>query len=392
MNIVTLDVETTISNNGHFADKTNKLVAIGIKKMGQSAIVLSGMYPDRVNFILKNQDLIVGFNIKFDLHWLRKAGVNLNNIRVWDCQLAEFLLESQSNPYNSLNDACIKYGLDTKLDVVKTEYWDKGIDTDKIPPDILEEYLRQDLSLTEQVMIKQMEEFKNRHPNLLKLFKLQCRDLLVLEDIEYNGIKFNTTKAREAASELDSKLIGIYNSILDIVGNYPINLNSNDHLSAILYGGVITEATKQPNGVFKTGARAGQIKYKNVDVEHKLERLIEPLKNTETAKSKKLKEAGLTTQETFWEVNTDVIRQLKPTGKAKKVIELLLEYSKLEKLKGTYLLGWSDLIDKMNWKKDMIYGNLNQCVVVTGRLSSTKPNMQNVDKYTKKFMESRYDN
>ena len=75
-----------------------------------------------------------------------------------------------------------------------------------------------------------------------------------------------------------------------------------------------------------------------------------------------------------------------------KIIEDLLEYSKLEKLKNTYLLGWSDLIDKMNWKKDYIYGNLNQCVVVTGRLSSTKPNMQNVDKYTKKFMESRYDN
>ena len=44
----------------------------------------------------------------------------------------------------------------------------------------------------------------------------------------------------------------------------------------------------------------------------------------------------------------------------------------------------------MNWKKDMIYGNLNQCVAVTGRLSSTKPNLQNVDPATKKYIETRY--
>lgn len=30
-------------------------------------------------------------------------------------------------------------------------------------------------------------------------------------------------------------------------------------------------------------------------------------------------------------------------------------------------------------------------VVVTGRLSSSKPNLQNADKQTKKYMESRYE-
>lgn len=394
MNILTLDAETTISNSGHFADQSNKMVIVGgkwVDKLSAWTISSDKSYFSIVQEEIDIADIIVGFNIKFDLHWLRRAGVDISNIRVWDCQIAEFLLESQTNPYNSLNDACIKYGLETKLDVVKTEYWDKGINTDQIPPDILEEYLRQDLALTEQVFLKQQEEFKNQHPNLLKLFKLQCRDLLVLEDIEYNGIRFNTESARESAKELDDKIIGIHNDIINLIGNIPINLSSNDHLSALLYGGVINETIKQPAGVFKTGAKQGQIKYKNVDIEHKLERLISPLKNTETSKSKKRRELGETSEETLWEVNADVIRQLKPTGKAKKIIELFLEYSKLEKLKNTYLLGWSDLIDKMNWKKDYIYGNLNQCVVVTGRLSSSKPNLQNADKATKQFMETRYE-
>ena len=52
--------------------------------------------------------------------------------------------------------------------------------------------------------------------------------------------------------------------------------------------------------------------------------------------------------------------------------------------------GYTKLIEKMNWPKDMLHGTLNQCVVVTGRLSSSKPNLQNADGETKRYMETRY--
>jgi len=385
MKILIVDCETTISNKGQFADSNNKLV-MSLAKWND------GDFVEITQEVLDEANLVVGFNIKFDLHWLRNTGFNISRIRIWDCQIAEYLLENQLNPYNSLNGACNKYGLETKLDVVKTEYWDKGVDTDNIPKDILLEYLKKDIDLTHQVFIKQVDEFKKAHSNLLKLFKLQCRDLLVLEEMEYNGIRFNTKLAREEAETLDEKITGIYNTVSDICNNIPINLSSNDHVSALLYGGTITETIKQPDGVFKSGARKGQIKYKNVDIIHELPRLIDPLNRTETSKSKKFREEGKTDKETLWDVNADVIGQLekRAKGNAKKVIQLLNEHSKLEKLKGTYLIGWSDLIDKMNWKKDMIYGNLNQCVAVTGRLSSTKPNLQNVDPATKKYIETRY--
>lgn len=390
MRILTFDTETTTSNKGHFADRNNKLIVTGTKWLGESTVCNYNLQS--VKEIINQADMLVGFNIKFDLHWLDNVGIDTTNKQIWDCQIAEFLLESQLNTYNSLNDACRKYGLEEKIDVVKTEYWDKGIDTDQIPRDILNEYLAKDCELTEQVFLRQREEFKTRHPNLLKLFKLECRDLVVLKEIERAGLRFDTDGARAEAAELEGKMATMVNTIIDIVGNIPFNLNSNDHLSAILYGGTITETVREPAGVFKTGARVGQIKFKNVDVEHKLPRLVNPLKNTETSKSRKLREKGETQEETTWEVNTDTLKQLKATGKAKKILDVLFEYSAMEKLRNTYLLGWSDLIDKMNWPKDMIHGNLNQTSVVTGRLSSTKPNMQNVDKQTKRYIVSRYAN
>lgn len=157
MNILTLDVETTISNKGNPFDLTNKLVCVGLKWKDQMYIEYD--HFGTIQHYIDNADLIVGFNIKFDLHWLRRIGVDISKVKVWDCQIGEFLLENQTNPYPSLDKAAEKYGLPLKLDVVKTEYWEKGIDTDEVPRTILSEYLTQDLILTEQVFLKQCKAF-----------------------------------------------------------------------------------------------------------------------------------------------------------------------------------------------------------------------------------------
>lgn len=166
MNILTLDVETKTSNKGHWADKKNKLIMSGFKWLdAQPDIYIHAddhmdLLPGVIQDKLEAADIIVGFNCKFDLHWLANIGVDIRCIkRVWDCQIAEFLLSAQRNPYNSLNDACIKYNIPLKLDVVKTEYWDKGIDTDQIPPPVLQEYLEADLDRTERVFKIQHELF-----------------------------------------------------------------------------------------------------------------------------------------------------------------------------------------------------------------------------------------
>lgn len=396
-NILTLDVETTISNKGNPFDLTNKLVVAGFKFLGMKTW---DVYLDEIGAIkccqdfIDNADLLVGFNIKFDLHHLRRIGINFSGKKIWDTQIGEFLLESQLNPYPSLNQACEKYGFPPKLDVVKTEYWDKGIDTDKVPRDILSKYLATDLELTEAVYLEQEKQFKTDAKHLLPLFKLQNQDLLVLEEMEYNGIVFDSTKARLKAEELKHEMDSIREELVALVGNAPINFNSNDHISAILYGGTITIDDRIPVGVFKTGLKVGQTRYKIIQKEYEFPRLTTPIKGTET-KYVKVEMPGGTFYEdkdkpTHWKVNNDVLASLKLSKEAGRIVDLLNKLGELEKLCGTYLLGWSDLILKMNWPTDMIHGNLNQCTVVTGRLSSTKPNLQNADPETKTFCISRY--
>ena len=400
MTSIVLDVETTTFNKGNPFDKRNSLVMVGVKLVednqylrGQKRFLWENLL-DKVLLVQAKQ--IIGFNIKFDLHWIRNHGVfPKEEVKIWDCQYAEFLFSSQQHKFPSLNATLEKYGLPLKLDVVKTEYWDKGIDTDKIPEDILWEYLKGDLDKTEQVYLIQKKMFETTHKHLYPLFKLHMQDLLVLEEMEWNGIKYNTEKALERAGEIKTELAQIEGEIRGLVGSDVYSLTSNPDVSAILYGGIICKDSKFPVGVFKTGAKVGEVRYKVIQKVYEFPRLTEPLKGTETKVETSKKEQDLinkgvlTKPREYWKVNEPILRQLKATGKAKKIISLLLRFNKLDKLKGTYLEGWSNLIDKMHWEKNTLHPQLNQCVAVTGRLSSSNPNGQNADKETKKYCESR---
>ena len=228
--------------------------------------------------------------------------------------------------------------------------------------------------------------------NLYKLFKIQCMDLLCLVEMERAGIKFNTEKAMKYAKELEIQCSALLTRFHTLVGSTDVSITSNDDVSAILYGGTITTDIRIPVGHYLTGAKKGQVRYKIEQVHKTFERLVTPLDKTETKKSQTRIDKGEQTEHTQWQVNEPTLRSLKAKGKAKEIIDIILEYSKIEKLRGTYLEGYTKLIDEMDWEKDMLHTSYNQCVAVTGRLSSSKPNMQNPDKITKKFMSTRYDN
>jgi DNA polymerase-1 len=85
-----------------------------------------------------------------------------------------------------------------------------------------------------------------------------------------------------------------------------------------------------------------------------------------------------------------VLASLKAKGKARELIDSLLKRGSLEKLRGTYLHGLPKLIQTMDWVEDTLHGTLNQCVAITGRLSSTKPNLQNIDGNIGYLFKSRY--
>lgn len=157
------------------------------------------------------------------------------------------------------------------------------------------------------------------------------------------------------------------------------NPSSGEHVSALLYGGVISEKCKEHVGFFKGGLKAGQPKYQNKIKEHILPGMFKPLPNTSLAKPG------------YYKTDEGTLRKLKGSKKAKEIIELLLRLSELEKLNGTYYKGIPAINEEMHWPPGKLHGQFNQCVAATGRLSSSKPNQQNFAEDCLDVFISRYD-
>jgi DNA polymerase-1 len=322
--------------------------------------------------LINDADLVVGFNFKFDYHWLAKEGVDLSESNIWDVQIAEFILSHQTNKLPSLNDTCERYGIEKKLDVVKTEFWDKGVQTDEVPWPVLRDYAAHDAKVTLQCYHAQIKLMTQQQ---ITLCKLMCMDLHVLREMEATGLPYDEELCATRAQEVDDKISKIKGALAATYPNVPINFGSGDHLSAFLYGGVVKEDGKEHVGFFKTGERKGQPKYKNIIIEHVLPRLYVPLKGSELQK------------EGMFATDEGTLRKLK--GK-KATVDLLLELSKLEKLNGTYYKGLVKLRKEMHWPPNILHGQFNQCIAATGRLSSTRPNTQNMASDIQDVIVSRY--
>jgi DNA polymerase I-like protein with 3'-5' exonuclease and polymerase domains len=381
MKYLTLDCETTTFQKGNPYSKTNKLCYVGLKTS-------EGVYKDfkieyddnpygealnEIQELIDSHDYLVGFNIKFDLHWLLRYGLCLDNKRCFDTQLAEFIISNQLRSYPGLNDTAISYGLEGKLDTVATEYWDKGLDTTQVPEDLLREYLKQDVEQTWEVFCEQQELVKP----YTALVSLANQDLLTLLEIEHNGMLYDTKRSITEGDLLQGKLDELDAELMGLSGFDDFNPGSGDHISAVLYGGSI----KIPIRVHYTRTlKDGTVKQKEKwgDKELTFPQLVRPPKGSE------LKKEG------FYATNEATLLSLRPTGKAKQFVNLIQKRSSLEKLRGTYLHGIPKLMNTMQWPSNMIHGTLNQCVAITGRLSSSKPNMQNFDVDLGYLFRTRY--
>jgi len=141
------------------------------------------------------------------------------------------------------------------------------------------------------------------------------------------------------------------------------NPNSSDHLSAVLYGGKIKYVGKE---WVERPRKDGSVRryQRNCDAWVETEGFgIKPIKGTNAAK------------EGFYKVNKEVLKQIKPRTKdAKAFLELIGEQSKVAKILSTYLIGMAEHVQQ----DGKIHASFNQCFTVTGRLSSSKVNMQNL--------------
>lgn len=142
----------------------------------------------------------------------------------------------------------------------------------------------------------------------------------VLAAMEQNGIYINREELDKKGAELDARLKNLQEDIYVLAGT-EFNINSPKQLGEVLF-----------------------------------ERLeLPPVKKTKTGYS----------------TNAEVLETLRDKHP---VVEQVLQYRTLSKLKSTYIDGMRDLIGA----EGRIYTSFNQTVTATGRLSSSDPNLQNI--------------
>lgn len=423
--IATIDWETSTKvSYGRKAnpfDKDNYVVVYGVKYLRQEP--LSYYMEPLPDDWLDGVEMLVAQNAKFDLTYIwddpkTKAYLKRGG-KVWCTQYAEYILTGQQKQWASLDDLAAKYGGTLKNDEIKA-LWEAGVDTIDIPKDMLIDYLNGDLSNTEIVFLKQVA--RARELGMMKSIATHMEALLALTEMEYNGLYID----QKASEEHLERLLPELNEVITKLESYiPDNLppeaswnwGSKDHLSALFFGGGVkykksvhkqdpdtgeylytkkTEAWYLKDDVpvdpatvtdtseldrYKSGAKAGKLKTKKVDVQgdpktvitefsFELEGLAQPL------------EKWMTKKEGVFKTDVEVLLELKEEGV--EAASLMLEWRRLDKDIGTYYKRYDEKKSKyvgmltLVQPDGYIHHTLNNVSTVTGRLSASNPNAQNI--------------
>lgn len=263
----------------------------------------------------------IGHNIKFDLEVLQTAGFDLQGI-VFDTMIASYLLNPGTRQHNLDNLAFTELGyrMQSITDLTGESKKDK-IDLSKIDVKRVANYSCEDADITWQLYEKLSEKLADEIiTNVLE--KIEVPLIPVLAEMEKNGIKIDIKFLQSMSKKLESRILNLEARIFKLAGE-EFNVASPKQLKEILFEKM--KISTQGLGRTKTG------------------------------------------------ISTAAGELDKLTGKHK-IIDLILEFRELSKLKNTYLDPLPELVDK----KNRVHTSFNQTITATGRLSSSEPNLQNI--------------
>ena len=245
--ISTVDVETSFQKTKHGGtdplpfNPKNILVSVGINDeyyfTNHSERVDKGCYH-KIQAILDQTTLLIGHNIKFDLTWLLEAGFKYEG-RVYDTMIGEYVLNRGIRKSLTLEMCCRRRHIGSKDDRIK-EFMDRGVSFENIPKDVVEEYGRIDVDITRKLFDSQMEDLKtDKHRGLLRTIKMMNEFLLVLTNMERNGIHVNLTTLESVEKQYRAEFSYLRQKIDKIVyekmGDTKITLSSPEQLSWLIY-------------------------------------------------------------------------------------------------------------------------------------------------------------
>ena len=268
----------------------------------------------------------VGHHLKYDAHVLQGCGIVLAGMR-YDSMLESYVLNSTATRHDM--DSCAKLYLG--VDTIKYEdvagKGAKQLTFNQVPVDRAAEYAAEDADVTLQLH-RVLHAALEKEPGLLRVYEEIEQPLVpVLLGMEHHGVLVDRELLKKQSGEIAKRLAELEIEAHGSAGQ-PFNLDSPKQLQEILFN-------KQGLPV-RQKTRTGQ---------------------PSTAE--------------------DVLEELAERYPLPRII---LEYRGLAKLRSTYTEKLPEQIDP---KTGRVHTSYHQAVAVTGRLSSSDPNLQNIPIRTK---------
>jgi DNA polymerase-1 len=270
--------------------------------------------------VLENEKISkYGQNIKYDYIVLRRAGIRIRGIR-FDTMIAAYLINPVKLNQN-LDDISLEYLNVKKItfhSLVGTGKDQKRID--EVPVREVSTYACEDADCVFRLVSILERQLKEKEVEKL-FYEIEMPLLEVLAEVELNGVTIDETLLKNLSSKAENALEGLTQKIYDCAGE-EFNINSPKQLGVILFEKLKLPVVKKT----KTGPSTDVTVLETLALEHELPKY-------------------------------------------------LLEYREYSKLKSTYLDALPALV---NPETGRIHTSFNQTATVTGRLSSSAPNMQNI--------------
>lgn len=249
-NYLVFDLETDTEDKGSALNEANDIVCACWQVVSPDGTVLKkashfgGIYEQQELLDdIASVTFVVAQNAKFDIQWMRRCGLELRDVLVYDTMLAQWAMDGNKKLDRSLGGMCKRYGIPGKIDYV-AKLIELGVKTRDIHPFWLVEYCHQDVEATKQLFIKQQRSLTVRKQWHLAFTRNLC--CTALADLEFEGLNLDPervyeeyVKAMQIKEEVGAELAVLTGGI---------NLGSPKQLGEFLYGKMGFKVPKDHKG------------------------------------------------------------------------------------------------------------------------------------------------
>ncbi len=256
-------------------------------------------------------------NGKYDIEVLAEYRVTVKNL-TFDSMLAAYLLGEKSLGLKALAFSKLAIEMTPITDLIGSRA--KQISMSQVELTRAADYACADADMTGR--LAKVLEAELHQQGLWQLFsEVELPLMPVLIHMERNGVALDTDLLRQMSHRLGKQLLKLEAEIYNSVG-HQFNINSPQQISSVLFEELRLPPARKTKGGYSTGAS-----------------VLEELRGSHP------------------------------------VIEFILDYRQLSKIKSTYIDALPSLI---NPKTGRVHTSFNQTRTATGRLSSSEPNLQNI--------------